>query len=73
MCIVYQVSRCARMLETPPLLNGTYLIIASPWPGLWHIHTQYGIPHINASTTYKYVGVGRFTNGTTMRTDLFQY
>ena len=37
------------MLETHPLLHRTYPIITSPWPGLWQVHTHYGIPHINAS------------------------
>ena len=38
-----------RLLETHPLLRGTYPIITSPWPGLAGSHTHYGIPHINAS------------------------
>ena len=37
------------MLETQPLLQGTYPIIASLWPGLWRVHTHYGNTHINAS------------------------
>ena len=32
--------RCVRMLETHPLLHGTYPIITLPWPGLWQVHTQ---------------------------------
>ena len=31
------------VLETHPLLRGTYPIITSPWPGLWQVHTHYGI------------------------------
>ena len=30
------------MLETHPMLLGTYPIITSPWPGLWQVYTQYG-------------------------------
>ena len=41
-----------RMLETHTLLCGSHSIFTSPWPGLWQVHTHYGIPHINASTTY---------------------
>ena len=37
------------MLETHPMLHRTYPIIISSWPGLWQVHTHYGIPHINAS------------------------
>ena len=47
--LVRQGSRCVRMLQTHPLLQGTYPISTSPWPGLWQVHTHYGIPHINAS------------------------
>ena len=41
-------SRCVRMIETHPLLHGTYLIITLPWPELWQVHIHYGIPHISA-------------------------
>ena len=43
------------MLETHPLLHRTYPIIDSPLPGLWQVHTHYGISHINASH-YQLVG-----------------
>ena len=46
---VHAVLECVRMLETHPLLPGTYPIITSPWPGLWQFQTHYGIPNINAS------------------------
>ena len=36
-------------VKTHPLLNGTYPILTSPWPGLWQVHTHYGFPHINTS------------------------
>ena len=29
------------MLETHPLLHGTYPFITSPWPGLWQVHKNY--------------------------------
>ena len=46
---VQKDSRCVRMLETHPLLHRTYPIITPPWPGMWQVHTYYGISHINAS------------------------
>ena len=38
-----------RILERHRLLHRTFPIITSPWPGLWQIHINHGIPHINAS------------------------
>ena len=45
-------SKALRMLETHPLLHGTYPIIISPWPGLWRVYTHFGILYMNSSTTY---------------------
>ena len=44
-------SRCFILLETHPLLRGTYPIITSPGQD-WQVHTHCGIPHINASLLY---------------------
>ena len=38
------------MLETHPLLHGNNLIITSPWPGLWQVHTHYCIPRVDADS-----------------------
>ena len=37
------------VLEIHMLLPGTNQITITPWPGLWQVHTHYGILHVNAS------------------------
>ena len=47
--VVYQCTIINVMVSLGELkLFCIVVIITLPWPGLWQVHTQCGIPHINA-------------------------